>query len=67
MSQLQLIDQIINDVKLMTNAHLLSTPATASGILQREEKAKHFNSRFHYRSIIEKLNYLDKDTRPDIT
>ena len=67
MSQPQLIDQIIQDVKLMSNYHLLSTPAAASKLLQRDQKAKPFNGRFHYRSVIGKLNYLDKGTRPDIT
>ena len=67
MSQQQLIDQIIQDVKLMSNYHLPSTPAAASKLLQRDQKAKPFNGRFHYRSVIGKLNYLDKGTRPDIT
>ena len=67
MSQPQLIDQIIQDVKLMANTHLPSTPAAASKLLQRDQKAKPFNGRFHYRSVIGKLNYLDKGTRPDIT
>ena len=67
MSQPQLIDQIIQDVKLMTNSHLPSTPAAASKLLQRDQKAKPFNCRFHYRPVIGKLNYLDKGTRPDIT
>ena len=49
MSQPQLIDQIIQDVKLMANSHLSSTPAAASKLLQRDQKAKPFNGRFHYR------------------
>ena len=67
MSQPQLIDQIIQDVKLMANSHLSSTPAAASKLLQRDQKAKPFDCRFHYRPVIGKLNYLDKGTRPDIT
>ena len=67
MSQPQLINQIIKDVKLMANSHLPSTPAAASKLLQRDQKAKHFNGRFHYRSLIGKINYLDKGTRPDIS
>ena len=67
MSQPQLIDLIIQDVKLKPNSHLPSTPALATKLLQREEKAPPFDGRFHYRSVIGKLNYLDKGTRPDIT
>ena len=67
MSQSQLIDQIIQDVKLMVNNHLPSTLVATSKLLQRDQKAKSFNGRFHYRLVIGKLNYLDKGTRPDIT
>ena len=67
MSQPQLIDLIIQDVKLKPNYHLPSTPALATKLLQREEKSPPFDGRFHYRSVIGKLNCLDKGTRPDIT
>jgi len=67
MSQPQLIDQIVNDLQLKPNAHLPSIPALASRILQREEKAKPcINTKFHYRSIVGKLNFLEKGTIPDI-
>ena len=68
MSQPQLIDQIIHDIKLKPNTHLPSTPSLATKMLQRDEKAPPFKGRFHYRLVIGKLNYLDKGTRPpDIT
>ena len=67
MSQPTLIDQIVKDLAINPNAHLLSIPALISRILQREEKAKSCsNSKFHYRSVAGKLNYLEKGTRPDI-
>ena len=67
MSQPQLIDQIIKDVKLMANSHLSSSPAAASKLLQRDQKDMLFNGRFHCRSLIGRLSYFDKGTRPDIT
>ena len=67
MSQPTLIDQIVKDLAINPNVHLLSIPALISRILQREEKAKSCsNSKFHYRSVAGKLNYLEKGTRPDI-
>ena len=67
MSQPQLIDQLINDLKISPNAHLPPTPAVSSRILNREEHAPAFKKQFHYRSAVGKLNYLEKGTRPDIT
>ena len=37
MSQPQLVDQIIHDVKLKPNSHLPSTPALATKVHQREK------------------------------
>ena len=67
LSQPQLIDQIIKDVKLTHKDKRRSTPAVSSRILQRCVKALSFDhKRFHYRSVIGKLNYLEKGSRPDI-
>ena len=67
MSQPQLIDQIIEDVfKFKRSKNLPDIPALSTSILQRDEKAPPFKGNFHYRSIIGKLNYLEKGTRPDI-
>ena len=49
MSQPQLIDQIIKDIKFKTSKHLPDTPALYTIILQRDEKATPFNGKFHYR------------------
>ena len=69
MSQLQLIAQIIRDVNLKPNSHLPPTPTSTTSILQRELHAEPFSTKhaWHYRSIIGKLNYLEKGTRADIT
>ena len=66
MSQPQLIDQLIKDIKFKTSKHLPDTPVLSTTILQRDEKAPPFNEKFHYRSAVGKLNYLEKGTRPDI-
>ena len=67
MSQPQLIDQIIEDVfKFKRNKNLPDIPALSTCILQRDEKTHPFKGDFHYRSIIGKLTYLEKGTRPDI-
>ena len=66
MSQPQLIDQLIVDVKFKNTKNLPDTPALSTYILQRDENAAPFNNHFHYRSVVGKLNYLEKGTRPDI-
>jgi hypothetical protein len=63
--QPHLIQQILNDVNLPKNVTRI-VPALSSKILQRDEKAQSYRGSFHYRSIIGKLNFLEKSTRPDI-
>ena len=67
MLQSHLIDQLIRDIRLNPISHLLSTPAISSYILQRDEKAAAYDSTWSFRSVIGKLNHLEKGTRPDIT
>ena len=43
------------------------TPALSSVILQKDTQGKPLNNDFHYRSVIGKLNFLEKSTRPDIS
>jgi hypothetical protein len=67
LSQPHLIDQILKEVRLDAKAKPKQTPAPTSTILQRDLKGAKFNERrFNYRSVIGKLNYLEKGTRPDI-
>ena len=66
LSQPHLIDQIIKDVQLSHKAKVKRTPAISSRILQRCENAPSFQPHFHYRSIVGKLNFLEKGSRPDI-
>ena len=66
MSQPQLMDQLIVDVKFKSTKKLPNTPVLPTHILQQDEDAAPFNKCFHYRSVVGKLNYLEKGTRPDI-
>ena len=66
LSQPHLIEQIIEQVKLTNNRWAKKTPA-ANHILNRFEHEEPFDERFHYRSMIGKLNFLEKGTRPDIS
>eukprot|EP00957_Ditylum_brightwellii_P058507 4436674-Ditylum_brightwellii.AAC.1 len=51
--------------------HLISkkegAPASASKLLTRELDAPKFDGRFYYRQMIGKLNYLEKESRGDIS
>ena len=42
------------------------TPAKSSEILSRHSQSKNHDNSFHYKSIIGKLGYLEKRSRPDI-
>jgi hypothetical protein len=67
LSQPHLIDQILDDLRLNgTNVKSRSTPATSSKLLTRHLESEPFDNSFNYRSLIGKLNYLEKATRSDI-
>ena len=67
LTQPQLIQQIIEDSKIMQKKFVPpQVPAKSSQILQRHKDSKPHDRKWHYRSIIGKLNYLEKSTRPDI-
>jgi hypothetical protein len=68
LTQPQLIESIFRDLKLEgDNIKGRQTPALKTRILHKDEKGELFNNSFHYRSVIGKLNYLEKSTRPDIS
>ena len=66
LSQPHLIDQIIKQVTTVKPTEKRSTPAAATKILSRNESEPTADCPFHYRSVIGKLNFLEKSTRPDI-
>ena len=49
-----------------TNVKLHSTPAASSKLLTRHSDSEPSDNSFNYRSLIGKLNYLEKATRSDI-
>ena len=67
LSQPQLIDPMLKDVKFQSNMKEKDTPDLSSVILQKDTQGKPFNNDFHYRRVISKLNFLEKSTRPDIS
>jgi len=50
----------------MSNTKAVDTPALTTRILQPDTNGRPFNQPWDYRSIIGKLNFLEKSTRPDI-
>ena len=62
LNQPQLIDYILKDIKFQNNMKEKDTPALPSVILQKDTQGKPFNSDFHYRRVISKLNFLEKST-----
>jgi hypothetical protein len=68
LSQPHLIDQIIEDLRLNgENVKEKATPAASSKLLTRHSKSRPFDNSLNYRSVIGKLNYLEKATRSDIS
>jgi Reverse transcriptase (RNA-dependent DNA polymerase) len=68
LSQPHLIDQILTDLKMKDDkVKPKSTPAASSKLLTRHSDSQPFDNSFNYRSVIGKLNYLEKATRSDIS
>jgi len=65
--QPHLIQSILHDLKLAEN-HPKSTPVPSltSRILTQDSEGVDFDGHFDYCSVIRKLNYLEKSTRPEI-
>jgi Reverse transcriptase (RNA-dependent DNA polymerase) len=67
LTQKRLIDSILKDLGLdRTNVLPKLTPTASSKVLSKHPESDAFDGHFHYRSVIGKLNYLEKSTRPDI-
>jgi hypothetical protein len=68
LTQPHLIDQILKDLRLEDeNVTTKDTPASSSKILRRHTDSEPFDGSFNYRSVIGKLNYLEKGSRSDIS
>ena len=66
LTQPHLIDQILQDLHMQDNTKPRTTPAASSRLLSRHSSSPDFNGAFNYRSVIGKLNYLDKGSRSDV-
>jgi hypothetical protein len=67
LSQPHLIDQILEDLGLnLPNTVAKPSPALSSKIIGRDLEGKPFNEKWEYRSVIGKLNFLEKSTRLDL-
>jgi hypothetical protein len=68
LTQPQLIDSILKDLSMsQDNVKARRTPSLKTRVLHKDEEGTSFDNSFHYRSIIGKLNYLEKCTRPDLS
>jgi Reverse transcriptase (RNA-dependent DNA polymerase) len=66
LTQPHLIQSILDDLGLKDNSKSRDVPALSSKILQCHEDKPPHDGAWHYRSVIGKLNYLEKCSRPDI-
>jgi hypothetical protein len=67
LTQPQLIESILTDLKLhQENVKGRTTPAMKTVLVHKDANGAPFDNSFHYRSVIGKLNYLEKSTRPEI-
>lgn len=65
-TQPHLIDSIIRDLGLNEDSTSRSIPALVSVVIHKHENSPAHEADWRYRSLIGKLNYLAKSTRPDI-
>jgi hypothetical protein len=66
LTQPHLIDSVIADLDFKDNTKSKEVPALSSSILQRDLDGAPFKEHWDYRSVIGKLNFIEKSTRPDI-
>ena len=67
LTQQQLIDAITKDLHLQSSSNIKKTPAMTTNLLHKDSDGPDMAPEFHYRSMIGKLNFLEKSTRPDIS
>ena len=67
LSQPHLIDSIIKDLHLEPDSNHKNMHAVTSTLLHKDTDGLDMQPGFLYRSVIGKLNFLEKSTRPDIS
>ena len=66
MTQAHLIESILQDMNFTSATKPRKTPMKTTKPLKADKEAEDHKATWHYRSIIGKLNFLEKVTRPDI-
>ncbi len=66
LSQPHLIQSILDDLGFNERTGTKTTPAASTVRLNRDLHGKPMTDDFHYRSVIGKLNFLEKSTRLDL-
>ena len=66
-TQPTLIDSILQDLRLDESSKTHATPAPSTTVLHADETGEDHDGHFNYLSVIGKLNYLTKSTRPDLS
>ena len=66
LSQPHLIQQILDDMGMKSNTKTKDKAAPSSTILRLDLDGEPFAEGWKYRSVIGKLNFLEKSTRPEI-
>ena len=67
LTQPHLINSIIQDLHLQSRSNPKSTPSITTKLLHKDANGTEMTPDFHYHSVIGKLNFLEKSTRPDIS
>ena len=67
LTQPHLIDSILKDLHLQSSSNTKKTPSVTTSLLHKDTDGPEMTPDFHYRSVIGKLNFLEKSTRPDIS
>ena len=67
LSQTRLIDAILDDLRLPADTNTRDVPAATTVKMRADDDGEPFDGHFNYRSVIGKLNFLEKSTRPDIS
>lgn len=67
LTQPKLIEQVISDLRMTgSDVKAKSIPMASSRVLSRHLTSQSFDNSFNYRSVVGKLNYIERGTRPDI-
>ena len=62
LTQPQIIDSIIKDLHLLSGSNAKKTPSVPTNLLHKDSDGPDMTPEFHYRSMIGKLNFLEKST-----